>query len=152
MYPRGNFEYANLQAAKVQFPVGAALLPRGPGGRRQYGQTTAYGIAEGSKAKEASWEFLKWLVADAGQQHLVNTESITPATRKVYQSPDVPAEVWKVFTDAIKDAQYFPALPNFPAVIEAVNKELGEALVTDTRSVRDSARAAAEAANRLIGA
>ena len=36
-------------------------------------------------------------------------------------------------------------------MIEAVNKELGEALVTDTRSVRDSARAAAEAANRLIG-
>ncbi|HVG99021.1 MAG TPA: sugar ABC transporter substrate-binding protein [Chloroflexota bacterium] len=150
MYPRGNFEYANLQAAKVQFPIGAALMPRGPGGRRQYGQTTAYGIAEGSKAKEASWEFLKWLVGDAGQQHLVNTESITPATRKIYQSPDVPPEIWKVFTDAIKDARYFPALPNFPAVIEAVNKELGEALVADTRSVRDSARAAAEAANRLI--
>jgi hypothetical protein len=80
----------------------------------------------------------------------VNTESITPATRKTYQSPDVPPEIWKVFTDAIKDAQYFPTLPNFPLVIEAVNKELAEALVADTRSVRDSARAAAEAANRLI--
>jgi ABC-type glycerol-3-phosphate transport system substrate-binding protein len=152
MYPRGNFEYANLQAAKVQFPVGAALMPKGPAGRRQFGQTTAYGLAEGSKQKEAAWEFMKWLVGDAGQQHLVNTESITPATKKTYQSPDVPADVWKVFTEAIKTAVYFPALPNFPAVVDAINKELNEALVANTRAVRDSASAAAEAANRLLGA
>jgi multiple sugar transport system substrate-binding protein len=151
MYARGNFEYGNLQAAKIQFPVGAALMPKGPAGRRQYGSTTAYGIADGSKKKEASWEFLKWLVGDDGQQHLVNTESITPATKKAYQSPDVPPEIWKVFVDAIKTAAFLPSLPNFTRVTDAINKELGEALVNNTRSVRESAQAAVGAANQILG-
>jgi multiple sugar transport system substrate-binding protein len=148
MYPRGNFEYGNLKDA--QFQIGAVLMPRGPSGRRQYGTTTAYGIAEGSKQKEASWEFLKWLVGDAGQQHLVNTESITPATKKAYQSPVVPADVWNVFTEAIKTAELFPSLRNFTEVMGAINRELSESLNDNKRGVRDSARAAAAAANQLL--
>ena len=150
MYARGNFEYGNLLAAKPQFQIGATLMPKGPAGRRQYGTTTAYGIAEGSKKKEATWEFVKWLVGDAGQQHLVNTESITPATKKGYQSPDVPADMWKVFTDAIKTAAYLPSIPKFTEVIGAINRELDEALVKDARGVADSARAAVTAANQLL--
>jgi multiple sugar transport system substrate-binding protein len=148
--PSQNFAYGTLKDAS--FKIGAALMPKGPGGRRQFGSTTAYGIAEGSKHKEAAWEYLKWLVGDDGQQHLVNTETITPATKKAYQSPDVPADVWKVFVDAIKTAVYFPAPRRFADAYAAINKELGAALIDNQRSVRDSAAAAAAAANQVLGA
>ena len=139
-YARGNFEFGNLRAARIGFQLGAALMPKGPAGRRQYGTTTAYGIAEGSTKKEAAWEFMKWLAGDEGQQHLVNTESITPATKKAYQSPEVPPEMWKVFVDAIKTAVFLPSIPRFTDVIAAINKELNEALVNDARGIVDSTR------------
>jgi ABC-type glycerol-3-phosphate transport system substrate-binding protein len=147
-YPSQNFAYGTLKDAS--FKIGAVLLPKGPGGRRQYGSTTAYGIAEGSKQQEAAWEFLKWLVGEAGQQHLVNTESITPATKKAYQSPDVPADVWNVFVEANKTAVYFPSPRRFAEAYTALNGELNQALVDDKRSVRDSANAAAAAANVVL--
>jgi ABC-type glycerol-3-phosphate transport system substrate-binding protein len=147
-YPSQNFAYGTLNTAS--FKIGAVLMPKGPGGRRQYGSTTAYGIADGSRQKEAAWEFLKWLVGDAGQQHLVNTETITPATKKAYQSPDVPADIWNVFVEANKTAVYFPAPRKFTDAYNAANAELNQSLNDDKRSVKDSATAAATAANQIL--
>lgn len=146
----GSFAYAGYTTAS--FAVGATLLPKGPGGRRQSANATGYSIAEGSKYKEAAWEFLKWLVGDPGQTHLANTESTTPATKKVYANPTVPADVTKVFFDALKTAVYFPPLRGITEILNEINKELQPALDANTRSVRDSATAAANAANRLLAA
>jgi multiple sugar transport system substrate-binding protein len=150
MTHRGSFAYSGFAAAT--FATGVVLMPRGPGGRRQSANATGYSIAEGSKHKEASWEFLKWLVGDAGQTHLASTESTTPATKKVYANPTVPADITKVFFDALKTAVYFPPLKGITEILSEINKELQPALDANNRSVRDSAMAAASAANRLLAA
>lgn len=150
MYQRGNFELGNLTAQKPAFQIGAALTPKGPAGRRQYGTLDFYGIAEGSKQKPAAWEFAKWPVGDEGQQHLVNTETITPATQKAYQSPDVAPEIWRVFTEATKTAVFLPPVRNSTEVSAAISRELGTALNDNARGVPDAARAAATAAAQLM--
>lgn len=144
----GSFAYTGLSA--VAFKPGVALMPKGPGGRRTWGNATGYSIAEGSKQKEAAWEFIKWLVGDQGQEHLAATEATTPATKKVYPPAGVPAEVTRVFFDALKYGVFFPPLTGFGEVMTEINRELHLALNDDSRSVRDSARAAAAAANRLL--
>ena len=146
----GSFTYTGLSA--VSFKPGVALMPKGPGGRRTWGNATGYSIAEGSKKKEASWEFVKWLVSDPGQEHLAATEATTPATKKVYPPAGVPADVTKVFFDALKTGVFFPPLRNFTEIYNQINTELNAALNDNTRSVRDSAIAAAAAANRLLAA
>lgn len=144
----GSFAYTGLSA--VAFKPGAALMPKGPGGRRTWGNATGYSIAEGSKQKEAAWEFIKWLIGDQGQEHLAATETTTPATKKVYPPAGVPADVTKVFFDALKHGVFFPPLKDFGEIMTEINKELNLALNDNSRSVRDSARAAAAAANRLL--
>ncbi|MBI3973394.1 MAG: sugar ABC transporter substrate-binding protein [Chloroflexi bacterium] len=146
----GSFAYTGLSA--VAFKPGVALMPKGPGGRRTSGNATGYSIAEGSKQKEAAWEFIKWLVGDRGQEHLAATETTTPATKKVYPPAGVPAEVTKVFFDALKYGLFFPALRGLSQIMAEINKELNLALNENSRSVRDSAMAAAAAANRLLAA
>jgi multiple sugar transport system substrate-binding protein len=146
--PNGSFAYDGYRA--LQFQTGVALMPKGPGGRRQYGVLDAWGMAEGSKQKEAAWEFLKWIVGDEAQQHLANTETTTPATKKVYLSPNVPPELSRLFSEALKTAAYMPTVRHFPDVLAAINAELGASLEENTRSVRDSATAATTAVDRLL--
>ncbi len=146
----GSFAYTGLSA--VAFKPGVALMPKGPGGRRTWGNATGYSVAEGSKQKEAAWEFIKWLVGDQGQEHLAATETTTPATKKIYPPAGVPADVTKVFFEALKYGVFFPALKGFSEIMAQINKELGLALNENSRSVRDSAIAAAAAANRLLAA
>jgi ABC-type glycerol-3-phosphate transport system substrate-binding protein len=144
----GSFAYSGFTTAP--FKTGVTLYPKGPGGRRQSGNATGYSIADGSRRKEAAWEFLKWVVGDKGQEHLALTETTTPATKKVYPPKDTPAEVTKVFFDALKTGLYFPPLKSFTEIMNEITKELNASLVENKRSVRDSAKAATEAANRLL--
>jgi multiple sugar transport system substrate-binding protein len=146
----GSFAYTGLSA--VSFKPGVALMPKGPGGRRTSGNATGYSITEGSKNKEAAWEFLKWMVGDPGQEHLASTEATTPATKKVYPPAGVPADATKVFFDALKFGFFFPPLKGFNDIMGEINKELNVALNDNTRNVRDSANAATAAANRLLAA
>jgi ABC-type glycerol-3-phosphate transport system substrate-binding protein len=144
----GSFTYTTLTT--VSFKPGVALMPKGSGGRRTWGNATGYAIADGSKKKEASWEFVKWLVGDGGNEHLASTEATTPATKKVYPPAGVPADVAKVFFDALKTGVFFPPLKNFTEINNQITAELNQALNDNTRSVRDSAIAAANATNRLL--
>ena len=143
-----SFAYAERNA--VNFKPGVALLPKGPGGRRTWGTATGYSIAEGSKKKEAAWEFVKWLVGDPGNEHLAATETTTPATKKVYPPTGIPAEVTKVFFEALKYGVYFPPLKGFGDINSQTDRELNQSLNDNSRSVRDSALAAAAAVNRLL--
>ncbi len=144
----GSFAYGGLVTGP--FKPGVTLFPKGPGGRRQTGNATGYSIAESSKNKPAAWEFVKWLVGDKGQEHLALTETTTPATKKVYPPKDTPAEVTKVFFDALKTGLYFPPLKNFGEIYNQINTELNVSLNDNKRSLRDSAQAAAQAANRML--
>ena len=150
MQVTGSFTYTGLTT--ISFKPGVALMPKGPGGRRTWGNATGYSIADGSKKKESSWEFVKWLVSDPGQEHLAATEATTPATKKVYPPTGVPADVSKVFFDALKTGVFFPPLKNFTEIYTQINTELNASLNDNTRSVRDSALAAAAAANHLLAA
>ncbi|HEX2517094.1 MAG TPA: sugar ABC transporter substrate-binding protein [Chloroflexota bacterium] len=144
----GSFAYGGLLSGP--FKPGVTLFPRGPGGRRQTGNATGYSITEGSKNKPAAWEFVKWLVGDNGQQHLALTETTTPATKKVYPPKDTPSEVTRIFFEALKTGLYFPPLKGFSEIYTQINTELNVSLNDNARSVRDSARAASDAANRLL--
>lgn len=144
----GSFAYGGLVTGP--FKPGVTLFPKGPAGRRQTGNATGYSIAEGSKNKPAAWEFVKWLVGDRGQEHLALTETTTPATKKVYPPKDTPADVTRVFFDALKTGLYFPPLKSFGEIYTQINNELNLSLNENTRSVRDSAKAATDAANRLL--
>lgn len=144
----GSFAFGGLLTGP--FKPGVALLPKGPGGRRQTGNATGYSISESSKNKPAAWEFVKWLVGDKGQEHLALTETTTPATKKVYPPKDIPADVTKVFFDALKTGLYFPPLKNFTEIYNQINTELNVSINDNKRSARESAQAAVAAANRLL--
>jgi multiple sugar transport system substrate-binding protein len=144
----GSFAYGGLVAGP--FRPGVTLFPKGPGGRRQTGNATGYSISEGSRNKPAAWEFVKWLVGDRGQEHLALTETTTPATKKVYPPKDTPADVTKVFFDALRTGVYFPPLKGFTEIYGQINAELNVSINENKRSVRESAQAAVQAANRLL--
>ena len=89
-------------------------------------------------------------MGDNGQEHLALTETTTPATKKVYPPKDTPPEVTRVFFEALKTGLYFPPLRGFSEIYTQINNELNVSLNDNARSVRDSARAASDAANRLL--
>ena len=67
MYMRGNYELGNMLPEKPSFQIGVALVPKGPAGRRQFGQLDFNGIPEGSRAASES----PFLNSDALTEDLV---------------------------------------------------------------------------------
>ena len=68
--------------SKVVNTTNFALFPKGPKGRFPGIASHAWGIPEGSKNKDAAWEFIKWAMSKELLNKLVTKHGLASVTRQ----------------------------------------------------------------------
>lgn len=156
MYTDGSGTFPNLLNPKtsgVADKTGIALFPAGPAGRKTYDVVPlAIAMYSGSKKKDASWTFIKWMT-DKERTAIQQGKYANPCPRmSVYKIPEAnvnfPADLVQVFQDSVPYTIPYN-LPQVTAVVEA-RDVIGEAVVAaiDGRDYK----AAAEVAHRKFQA
>lgn len=117
-----------------------------PGGQQPASilHVDGYCLAEQSKDKEAAWKFIEYANSPQGQEIIARTGRTVPSLRAIAQSPafldptQKPASS-QVWLDVVPTLRQVPVYPNWPAIEDAVSKEIerafyGQATVEEATS------------------
>ncbi|MEN9762360.1 MAG: hypothetical protein RI906_2186 [Pseudomonadota bacterium] len=135
--------------SRVASTLRFALCPRGPKGRFPGIASHGWGIPEGSRNKDAAWEFIRWSTSNELLTRMVRERQLGSVTRRsIYDS----AEYRKVITvngqdtgqivlDTIKHSEQghmkYRTVPVYPQVNVQLNQAIGR-IVSGQMSARDS--------------
>lgn len=105
-----------------------APIPKGPSGRANFFHLSMFAIARNSKNPEAAWEFLKFMVSEAGiKQGLAAAQGI-PSRRAIAESASFKSSAFAVahdsvqpFLDSLPTAHRGPNLANFNQAQDTVD-------------------------------
>lgn len=141
----------------AKFPVGIALLPKGPAGLRTMFNGLADSIWTGSKNQEAAWEWVKYL-ASAESETLVGSYGVVfpavPAGAKA--SVEVQKQKLGVnpqpFLDeaGMKDATFPFPITEHSSEIQAIMKTAMQAVFTGQQTAAEALPAANDKVNALF--
>jgi len=114
---------------KFQWKV--APIPKGSTGRANFFHLSMFAIARTSKNPEAAWEFLKYMVSEAGiNQGLAAAQGI-PSRRAIAESDSFKSSSFATthdsvqpFLDSLPTAHRAPNLANFSQVQDTVDAQL----------------------------
>ena len=145
-------EYRKPNTEEVKFPVGIALFPKGPGGRRGT-QASGSGMGiTGTQKQEASWEYVKFVTNKLNGVEQVFGGAGSPGGRtdvwtdpKLLEFDPIYNTIIKAFPQgagALRLASNFRYAP----MVTAVNTEL-RAYFTGEASVQDATTRAVQAGN-----
>jgi multiple sugar transport system substrate-binding protein len=117
-----------------------------PSGQQPAGvlHVDGYCLAEQAKDKEAAWTFIEYANSPQGQEIVARSGRTVPSLRAIAQSPafldptQKPASS-QVWLDVVPTLRQVPVYPNWPAIEDAVSKEIerafyGQATVEEATS------------------
>jgi multiple sugar transport system substrate-binding protein len=117
-----------------------------PGGQQPASvlHVDGYCLAAQSKNKEAAWKFIEYANSPQGQEIVARTGRTVPSLRAVAESPafldpNLKPAGSRVWLDAVPTLRQVPVYPNWPAIEDAVSKEIerafyGQATVEEATS------------------
>jgi multiple sugar transport system substrate-binding protein len=115
MTPLGHWVVPGYADAKLNFD--AAPMPKGPGGRFTSVNSAGFVIAQGSKHPAQAFEFLKFVLSNAGQTRLAELGFACPVLKSIAESPvflnQKIAINQQVFLDALKYANVKPVFKGY---------------------------------------
>ena len=105
-----------------------APIPKGSSGRANFFHLSMFAIARNSKNLEAAWEFLKYMVSEAGiNQGLAAAQGI-PSRRSIAESASFKSSAFAIahdsvqpFLDSLPTAHRGPNLANFNQAQDTVD-------------------------------
>ncbi len=106
-----------------------------------------YCMAEKTQDKEAAWKFIEYANSPKGQETVARTGRTVPSLRSVAQSsafldPTQKPASSQVWLDVVPTLRAVPVLPKWPAIEDAVSKEIerafyGQATVEEAAAAAD---------------
>lgn len=106
------------QYAQLAFKWDVAPMPSGPAGRATSVNSAGFVIAKDSKHADASWEFVKYALGQAGQTRLTELGFAVPILKSVAESPvfldqKSPQINQQVFLDSLAFAKAKPSFKGY---------------------------------------
>jgi len=108
-----------------------APIPKGSAGRANFFHLAMFAIARTSKNSEAAWEFLKYMVSEAGIKEGLAAMQGIPSRQAIATSPEFTKDPFVVkhnavqpFLDSLPTVHRAPYLPGFNQVQDAVDAQL----------------------------
>ena len=135
--------------SKVASTLRFALCPRGPKGRFPGIASHGWGIPEGSRNKDAAWEFIRWATSKELLSRMVSEKQLGSVTRRsIYGSPDYRKlinvngqDTGQLVLDTIKLSDQghmkYRTVPVYPQVNVQLNQAIGR-IVSGQMSARES--------------
>jgi multiple sugar transport system substrate-binding protein len=113
------------QAAGLDF--GIAPIPSGPAGRFTSVNPTGVVVYKSTKAPDAAWEFVKYLVSPAAQEQLMQLKVALPVSKAVLAGPYATSfEGAQVFADSLAYAKPKPSFAGYEEYVGILQGELDE--------------------------
>ena len=112
-------------AAGLDF--GIAPLPKGPAGRFTSVNPTGVVVYKSTKAPDAAWEFVKYLVSPAAQEQLMQLKAALPVSKEVLAGPYATSfDGAQVFADSLAYAKPKPSFAGYDEYVTVLQGELDE--------------------------
>ncbi len=112
-------------AAGLDF--GIAPLPKGPAGRFTSVNPTGVVVYKSTKAPDAAWEFVKYLVSPPAQEQLMQLKAALPVSKEVLAGPYATSfEGAQVFADSLAYANPKPSFAGYEEYVGILQGELDE--------------------------
>jgi multiple sugar transport system substrate-binding protein len=139
--------------SKVAGTLRFALCPRGPKGRFPGIASHGWGIPEGSRNKEAAWEFIRWATSKQLLSRMVSEKQLGSVTRRsIFDSPeyrklitvngqDTGALVLETIKLSEKGYMKYRTVPAYPQVEVQLNEAIGRIIsgqMTATESMNQA--------------
>jgi multiple sugar transport system substrate-binding protein len=123
MESNGSWLVPTHEAAGIDF--GIAPLPKGPAGRYTSVNPTGAVVYQGTKAPDASWEFVKYLASPAAQEQLMQLKASIPVSKEVLAGPyPTSFEGAQVLADSLAYAKLKPSFVGYNEFTTILQGEL----------------------------
>lgn len=146
-------QIGDTTSSKTGATAAFGLVPQGPAGRFPGVAVHALGIPQGSKNKDAAWEFIKWATSKAITLRTVQAGYGSPARRSALLSPEYKArqtingyDLGQLAIESVDVAakggyMKYRTVPIFPQVDQQLNKAI-ELIVSGQQNAQQAMRLA----------